>query len=521
MKVLLVNPPTLHRWRPVTDELARTQTSPYFTRLLRDDPSPASTASTLPGEHLGLQSLAASLRAAGHEAAIVDACGEFHGSLDETARRVGAFENVDLIGLTGPTDVIGEVRWLISHLRDTGFGGPIVLGNDHATLNAQLELSATPGLTYVLRGEAEHSLTVLVAALGGQCELTDVPGLSWRAQDRICHNPHAQGVLELDALSRPVRDRTAEVVANGMAASMFTKRGCPYSCAHCTTGLVGARQGPTTGTGWRTKSPAVAAAEFLELGDAFGLTHLTIVDDLFVAKAAASHAWAYEFSELLIDARNTVTFMVDCRVDSLDEKLARTLVQAGLRRVFIGAESGSTAALSMLNKRYRGVSPADQVMTLKGLGIDVILGFIMMSPGDTPASIGESVAFLELVQGRDFRLFSQRARIYPGSLLESRVRQTAMLTGDFPFYGFEYADRQMGLVAHVVREATRRVGDLVERHAPLELGVDLRLFSALAQGIRRLSERPPLGDAGEDDIEQLIDCLVADCRSVVDVTGQQ
>jgi radical SAM superfamily enzyme YgiQ (UPF0313 family) len=345
--------------------------------------------------------------------------------------------------------------------------------------------------------------------------------LSWRALDGIRHNPLAPGVLELDALARPVRDRTSAVVANGMAASIFTKRGCPYNCAHCTTGLVSARQGPSAGTSWRTKSPANAADEFLELADNFGLTHITIVDDLFVAKDARSHAWAYEFSEHLIDARNAVTFMVDCRVDSLDDKLARTLHAAGLRRVFIGAESGSTTALSMLNKRYLGVSPAHQISTLKDLGVDVILGFILMSPGDTPATIGESVEFLESIQGGDFRLFNQRARIYPGSLLESRVRKAAMLTGEFPFYGFEYTDRQMALIAHIVKRATRSVGALVEEHAPLGPSAGTHLFSALAQGIRRLCARPPTGDTGEDHIEQLIDCLVADCRSVIDATGRE
>jgi radical SAM superfamily enzyme YgiQ (UPF0313 family) len=518
--MLLVNPPTLYRWQAVTDEMAPLQQVPYFSRLLRDDSRPRSGASSLPGEHLGLQSLAASLRAEGHEATIVDACGEFHGSLCETAERLGPLDGLDLIGFTGPTDVIGEVRWLIRHVRDRSFSGPIVLGNDHASLNAQLELNATPGLTHVLRGEAERSLPALAATLEGNGSPTGVPGLSWRSPDGIRHNPPSPSALELDELPRPVRDRTAAVVANGMSASMFTKRGCPYRCAHCTTGQVAALRAANAGTNWRSKSPSAAAAEFLELADTFGLAHITIVDDLFVAKDAHSHAWAHEFSELLIEARNKVTFMVDCRVDSLDEKLARSLRQAGLRRVFIGAESASPAALSVLNKRYLGVSPAAQLSILKDLGLEVLLGFIFMSPGDTVETIRESVGFLESIEAGDYRLVSQRARIYPGSLLESRVRQASMLTGEFPFYGFEYADRQMRLVAHIVKRTAREIGALVEQCSPLAPGAEGALFSAFAQGIQRLCVRPPGGDPGDDNVEQLIDCLVTDCRSVVDQTGR-
>lgn len=515
MRVLLVNPPTLHRWRPVSDAVAREVRTPYVASLVAADANLVGGRSTLPGEHLGLQSLAAALRAAGHEADIIDAAGEWHSSLRQTAAATGSAEGYDLVGFTGPTDVIGENRWLMRALRTAGYTGPVVLGNDHASLNAQHELEATDDLDLILRGEGEAGVVSLVTALSANAPLDGVPGLSWRGATGIRHNAPG-GPLDLDALAWPVRDRTAAVTSRGLSASMFTKRGCPYRCAHCTTGQLNARGDINRGQAWRTKSAGAAAHEFLALVERFGLSHVTIVDDLFVGKDASSRAWALEFSELLLEAGNRATFMVDCRIDSFDPPTLRALQRAGLARVFVGVESGSNASLKGLNKRYGQVEARAQLALLAEIGIDVILGFIFLTPGDTAQSMAESVGFLEAAGMHDYQLFSQRARIYPGSALEAQVRRSADLTGDYPFYGFRYRDPATRVVAEAVRQSSKRVEALAGQ-ASLTTEEHRRLFASFAEGVARLCRLP--ASVLEHDpaaVERSVERLVLDCQFTLD-----
>lgn len=516
MRILLVNPPTLYRWRLVTDEMSQISQTPYFSTLLSNDGHFLNGRSTLPGEHLGLQSLAASLRAKGHETVIVDACGEFHRSLSETADKVLELGDFELIGFTGPTDVIGEIRWLIQFMRNTGFAGSIVLGNDHGSLNAQMELLAMPGLDYVIRGEGEESLPSLAHTLEHDCSLETVAGLSWRTPHGIKHNPPAKYALDLNTLPIPVRDRTASVIASGMAASMFTKRGCLYRCDHCTTGQVAANQKINLGPTWRTKTPAVAANEFLELVDRFQLAHLDIVDDLFVASDYRSHEWVFEFAELLLERHNKATFMVDCRIDSLDKKLAVKLHQAGLRRVFIGVESGADETLANLNKFYsKSATPASQIDMIRECGIDPILGFIFMCPGDTPKTLSQSVRFLREIQADDYRLFSQKARVYPASQLEMQLVKNTARKGSYPFYSFDYNDRQMQLISYYIRKASQSVSDLVEMHGPLPSAAEAKLFETFAIAINILLTFTDTANELETSAEEIAQCLVADCEQIL------
>lgn len=87
--------------------------------------------------------------------------------------------------------------------------------------------------------------------------------------------------------------------------------------------------------------------------------------------------------------------MVDIRLDSVvDLDLFKHLHRAGLRRVFIGVETGSYEQLRAYRKQIltRGQDAADTINALQQLGIDVIPGTIMFHPPCSPTSYAKQSA---------------------------------------------------------------------------------------------------------------------------------
>ncbi len=482
VRATLVNPPTLFRWRhpSSSDEIVE----PYYRRILRSDVHLApGRSSTLPGEHLGLQSIAAALRSDGHEVAIVNGCARLHSSLRETEAAILSQEP-DVVGFTGPADVFGEIRWIARALRASGLDVPFVLGNDLATLNAAEVLRTTPEFDFAVRGEGEATLPALLSALDGRRRIEDVPGLVWRRGDQLVFNN--QKSLDLDDLDRPTRDDTTTVLANRMSASMFTKRGCPFRCSFCTTGQLGDALGLRGPQRWRQKNPKRAAEEFLELAATFGLEHITIVDDLFVSKDRASHAWASEFAQTLIDAGNTTTFMIDCRVDSVSRPLFQLLVHAGLRQAFLGIESTSVNSLKVFGKFYGHADPASAVTVLSDLGVKVIVGFIFFQPLATLQDLVDNAVLLRDMDADDFELHLQKVRVYPGTPLEELLRSQELIEGEFPFFSAAFADRHVRLVAEAMGELASQIRSELQ-HLPVPSQSNQRVFTAVNRAVEDLA----------------------------------
>ncbi|MDG6217734.1 hypothetical protein QBR50_20315, partial [Acinetobacter baumannii] len=97
-------------------------------------------------------------------------------------------------------------------------------------------------------------------------------------------------------------------------------------------------------------------------------------------KHPGSQQRAADFANAVLRRGISVNFMVDIRLDSVvDLDLFKHLHRAGLRRVFIGVETGSYEQLRAYRKQIltRGQDAADTINALQQLGIDVIPGTIM------------------------------------------------------------------------------------------------------------------------------------------------
>ena len=450
MSVILVNPPSLYHMPKfgLSGKLA------YF-ELSRRQLGPDGFWS-LPGEHLGLRSLQASCAARGIPVDVVNGQVLFHRSVRQTwdairasARKQGA---PVLIGFSGPCQVFPENLQLAALAKKTWPGCLTVLGHDFATLNYQQIFARHPEFDVICAGEGEYSFPeAALAALGGS-DPAGIPGVVTRDS---CLIPGAP--VDLDHLPWPDRGDLAPVLAAGLSPAIFTSRGCPYRCTYCTTGETASRL-PGPGR-YRLKSLDNVLAEIEALA-AQGAAHITITDDLFLTKTPASLDRAAEFGRRLLRAQHGISFMIDCRVDSIDEGVFRLLRQAGLARVFVGVEPVNPQQLTIYNKRYTPYSGrrayiARQLTMLRDLGIDVVPGIITYHAEMTPSELWDALDLIDASGIESAFFFLNRLIAYPGTAVYRRYAERGLLTSEWPVPRWEFRNPLIASIERTMLDAEK------------------------------------------------------------------
>lgn len=274
-----------------------------------------------------------------------------HGSVQETwlaMQSAAALSGTPRLVGFSCIDTFPEVLWLAQRARQAWDGVRIVIGNAMATLNYERILRQHDCFDYVVVGDGEVAFTKLALALANDAAVDDVPGLARRSeQGQILRTPSS--LVDLDELPRPARDELPTVLADGFAASVFSTRGCPYRCTFCGTGAMSAMLGKDS---YRAKSVDAVVDEIDYLVSDYDVNFLSITDDLFISKHPGSQQRAADFANAVLRRGISVNFMVDIRLDSVvDLDLFKHLHRAGLRRVFIGVETGSYEQLRAYRKQ--------------------------------------------------------------------------------------------------------------------------------------------------------------------------
>ena len=122
-------------------------------------------------------------------------------------------------------------------------------------------------------------------------------------------------------------------------ASIFTSRGCPYSCTFCHNTW---RDAP-----WRFNSPERVVLEIEQLIKTYGAGALFFIEDnFFVSKSRVQ-----KICGLLREKKINIIWAANARVDNIDLETLQIARDAGCREVIFGFESGSQRILDILNKK--------------------------------------------------------------------------------------------------------------------------------------------------------------------------
>lgn len=451
MTVLLINPPSVS----VSAGPARACQS--FVAGQKERLTPSQYYS-LPMEHLGIMSVAAYARSKGIEVKSVNGMVAGHASVEETwndilsiARRSGPPK---LIGFSN-IDTFHEVLLLAERCRREWDDVKIAIGNTFATLNYE-RILRDDRFDFVVVGEGEVGFTLLAEAVLNGGSVETVPALAWRAPDGSTRSTQPTTV-DLDGLPWVARDELPAVLRQGFAGAVFSTRGCPYRCTFCGTGATSDLLG--SGSRYRLRSIENVVDEIEYLMKDFGLGFISISDDLFLTKHPLMQERAAAFANEIIRRKLRLGFMFDARVDSMaDLRLFAHLKRAGLRRVFVGLETGSYEQLINYRKRHvaPGEDPAARINALQELGIEVIPGTIMFHPTVEPTELRETLRLLQATGYKAPRKLFDRITAYAGTPLYREYAAKGYLTNDWPVGEWDFVDSSAARVYELVSDHIKR-----------------------------------------------------------------
>ena len=318
-------------------------------------------------EPLGLESVAAAARRAGHDVRVVDLQVFDHSAV----RRELADFDPDAVGFG--VNYLANVPEVIDLAREIKAAKPhrFVFAGGHSVsfIATHVLAQAQGGLDAVIRGEGEAAIIPLLDAIrdGG---LLQVPGIV---------TPEGTGappsmVESLDDV-RPARDlmRRRNKYFIGVldpCASIEFTRGCPWDCSFCSAWTF-------YGRSYRKISPDVAAAELASVAE----PNLFIVDDVAFIKPEHGHAIAAEVERRKIRKQYYLETRSDVLLRNTD--VFERWVKLGLNYMFLGMEALDEEGLDLFRKRISRDENMHALECARKLGISVAINLIVDPDWDT------------------------------------------------------------------------------------------------------------------------------------------
>jgi radical SAM superfamily enzyme YgiQ (UPF0313 family) len=257
---------------------------------------------------------------------------------------------------------------------------PIILGGVHPTAVAEEILRDAPEVDYVVCGEGEVTLPVLLLILDRGGEPSLVRGIALRDPQGKPYRTAARPLLDnLDSLPFPNYD---SVLATGLPFTprVLTARGCFGMCSFCSQNITMYR------SKYRYRNPIRVVDEVQWLKESLGCNYIVFGDLTFMAMPKA----ATEICEELIRRDLGIQFWCQTRADLLTPERAQLLKKAGCVQVALGVES-------VLDNGNKGTVLSDATAACKAAkdaGLNVQTYWIIGMPQETFDSALHTIDFM-------------------------------------------------------------------------------------------------------------------------------
>jgi len=156
-------------------------------------------------------------------------------------------------------------------------------------------------------------------------------------------------------------------------------KGCFNRCTYCHRFIRGIRFLPVE----------IAVKRVKEMVDRFNVGAFQFADECF----GASEKWLREFCRL-IKPLNLLWKVGGMRVDVVTPELLAIMKDAGCRTIIYGMESGSDRILRVMEKNAKAEDNQNAARWTIDAGMQTIIALVVGMPGETPATIEETAAYV-------------------------------------------------------------------------------------------------------------------------------
>jgi anaerobic magnesium-protoporphyrin IX monomethyl ester cyclase len=373
---------------------------------------------------LGIMYLASTLEAEGVEVSVFD-----HAAEGTSIKKVVDWaikEDPDILGLSVLVTSSLTASRIAKEVKKKKSDITIVLGNHHATFNAERILRKYPYVDLVVRGEGEQTCLELVNCLKEKKSINDVLGITYRHNGEIVTNPNRPLIKDINALPFPQRNlldikyhnTTVGInVAPRRFTSFLSSRGCIYNCRFCSCASIARNH-------WRARSVDNVMDE-LHLLVSEGYKQILFVDDNFTLNKKR----VFDLCRRMKKEKVDLEWFCEGRVDQSSYDMFREMVKAGCRMMYFGIESGVQKVLNYYDKKTTPEQSREAVDEARKAGVDLVVGsFILGAPNETKVDIQKT---LDFVGGLDLDIPQINIlSAVPGNAIWEEFREKGILDED-------------------------------------------------------------------------------------------
>ncbi len=336
-------------------------------------------------------------------------------SIEQTVAMANDFELLVLFTSTPGFHVdvrIAEMMKDANPKLQVAFVGPPV------TVDPEGTLKTSKAIDFVVRREFDYQ----IASYAKGTPLTELPGVSYRANGRFEHTPDANAIENLDELPwvTKVYKRDLDITRYNVPfllnpfIAFYTSRGCPAMCTFCLW--------PQTHSGhrWRVRSAADIASEVRFALESWpDLKEIFFDDDTF--------NYRRDRTIELCKALKPLNFTWSCtsRVTT-DYETLKSMKEAGCRLLIVGYETGDPQILKNIKKGATVDMALRFTDNCKKLGLLVHGDFIVGLPGESRESLRRTIDFAKRLDCETIQV--SIAHPYPGTEFYSWAGKNNLLT---------------------------------------------------------------------------------------------
>jgi radical SAM superfamily enzyme YgiQ (UPF0313 family) len=414
-------------------------------------------------EHLGLAYIAAFLRKYDINTKIIDI--PLYDLYPNDVIYEIKSDKPKLIGVSIPfQDSASEALEFVKSIREAGYKGHISIGGIYPTFSYDEILSVCPQIDTVVVGEGEITFLELARKVLSDEDWKNISGIAYRDDGTLRLNDKRPLIDDLDSMPYPERDTLPIVILKSGFASMLTSRGCYGRCSFCSVGPFFSQFGQK----YRQRSVENVIDEIRILYEKYNVRNLFFNDAEFIGGKGKNYERAYKLAEELIKSGMDLHFSIQCRVNDVEQELFTMLKKAGLRRVFLGVESGSQTVLDRFKK---DVSVEDNIKALKILNeleLYISMGFIMFDPHINYKELSENISFINnavKLVGKERLDYYPVSRLLPlaGTEVEREMKEAGKYKGNTLNYSYEFDDKTIGFIYNLSHSVYNLVGNLKSR----------------------------------------------------------
>lgn len=309
----------------------------------------------------------------------------------------------DIIGFSCPYGSYEQFKKIYKQTVFQEFSShPLVLfGGALPTYIPEKYLNEIDNMAIVIQGEGEEALCDIVRYKVSEIALTSISNICYidSYSGKIVYNKRKQ--VDLSTSVPPYREHLAKLLERNAQIFVENSRGCAWGmCTFCSRKML---YDDSCNLSYR-RFPLSRLRDDLLFLSSNGVKSITFADEDFCGSGLDE---MQEISDLLKLLDLNLSFDVSMNVNSIycdkwseaekkrSKLLLRNLKSYGLRKVFLGVESGSINQLRRYNKKHSPDEAVEAIDILRANDIETEIGFIMFDPLCTRADVLENIMYLK------------------------------------------------------------------------------------------------------------------------------